>query len=71
MLNKKDNSELLILKDNDSQKILNELCIEKNINTVVLKNLIIWMHKNEHRERRHGLTSEFDDIFTNTNYWSE
>lgn len=54
----------LILKDETSLNILNEICQEKNIPTDEFCKLIIWQYQNKNSTLS-GVTKVIDEVITN------
>ena len=54
---------VLILKDETSLQILNEVCQEQNIPTDEFLKLIIWQYQNKN-SRLHGITELIDEVLS-------
>ena len=55
---------VLILKDETSLNILNEVCKDKNIKTEEFRKLIIWQYQNKNSTLS-GVTKKIDEVIAN------
>ena len=65
-MDKKDEAykNVLILKDETSLNILNEVCKDKNIKTEEFRKLIIWQYQNKNSTLS-GVTKKIDEVIAN------
>jgi hypothetical protein len=63
--------DLPLWREATSNQLLHNVCRVEGVHPGVIADLVVWVRENQHRGRRAGLTHDFDEIFTNTEYWGD
>ncbi len=64
-------SDLLLWSDKEAKNIVERVAQECNIHIDALADLVAWERKQQEYQRNRHMTTVFDEVFENQEYWNK